>query len=86
LQQVFGRHLCIEWIDKFNQNNLQSNERFAESLSRGRSNKGIGELKIRNEFKEQQKQQSFLYCRGFTHEKIAMRLNRQNINALKCKH
>jgi len=42
LQQVFGRHLCIEWIDKFNQNNLQSNERFAKSLIRGYSNKGTG--------------------------------------------
>ncbi|WP_232787555.1 regulatory protein RecX [Paraglaciecola sp. MB-3u-78] len=50
----FERHLCVEWIEKFNQSNLQSNERFAESLIRGRSNKGIGELRIRNELKEHQ--------------------------------
>jgi len=111
LQRDFERHLCLEWIDKFSQHNLQSNERFAESLIRGRANKGIGESRIRNElkehqismqiiaaafeeldidwfelaakafqkkyagksakdFKEQQKQQRFLYYRGFTHEQI----------------
>jgi SOS response regulatory protein OraA/RecX len=32
----FEGHLCIECIDKFNQNNLQSNVRFTESLIRGR--------------------------------------------------
>lgn len=26
------RHLCVEWIDKFNQNNLQNNVRFAGFL------------------------------------------------------
>jgi regulatory protein len=46
--------LCLEWIDKFNQHNLQSNEIFAESLIRGRSNKGIGETRIRNELKQHQ--------------------------------
>lgn len=39
LQRDFERHLCLEWIDKFNQHNLQSNERFAEPLIRGRTNK-----------------------------------------------
>jgi regulatory protein len=112
LQRDFERHLCLEWIDKFNQYNLHSNERFAESLIRGLANKGIGELRIRNElkehqistqiiaaafeeldinwfelalkvfqkkyagkstkdYKEQQKQQRFLYFRGCTHEQIS---------------
>lgn len=26
------RHMCVEWIDKFNQNNLQNNVRFAGFL------------------------------------------------------
>jgi regulatory protein len=111
LLRDFDRNLSLEWIDKFSQHNLQSNERFAEALIRGRSNKGIGESRIRNELKEhqiseeivkaamlelnidwfelalnvfdkkysskpakdykdQQKQQRFLYYRGFTHEQI----------------
>jgi SOS response regulatory protein OraA/RecX len=32
LLRDFERYLCIELIDKFNQNNLQSNERFTEYL------------------------------------------------------
>jgi SOS response regulatory protein OraA/RecX len=54
LQRDFERYLCLEWIDKFNQHNLQRNERFAESLIRGCTNKGIGESRIRNELKEHQ--------------------------------
>jgi regulatory protein len=52
LQRDFERHICFEWIVKFKQHNLQSNERFAESLIRGRANKGIGKSIIRNAFKE----------------------------------
>jgi SOS response regulatory protein OraA/RecX len=48
----FKHHLCTEWIDNFNQNNLQSNEMFTESLNHGRSNKGIGESRISNGLKE----------------------------------
>ncbi|WP_299072642.1 regulatory protein RecX [uncultured Paraglaciecola sp.] len=111
MQRDFERSLCIEWIEKYKQHKLQSNERFAESLIRGRANKGIGELRIRQElkehqitaeivaqamdelsvdwfelvlkvyekkykgeapkdYKEQQKQQRFLYSRGFTPEQI----------------
>jgi SOS response regulatory protein OraA/RecX len=52
LQPDFERHLCLERIDKFSHHNLQSNERFAESLKSGRSNKGIGESRIRNQLRE----------------------------------
>jgi SOS response regulatory protein OraA/RecX len=44
----------MEWLEKFNQNNLQSNKRFTESLIRGRLNKGIIESRIRNELEEHQ--------------------------------
>ena len=50
----FERHLCIEYINKFNQNNLQSNERFADPLDPCCSDKCIGEPKIRNILKEPQ--------------------------------
>jgi regulatory protein len=46
LQRDFERHLCLEWIDKFNQHNLLSKARFAESLIRERVDEGIGELRI----------------------------------------
>lgn len=111
LQRDFERALCLEWIEKYRQHNLQSDERFTESLIRGRSNKGIGENRIRNELREhqidpdliefvlreldidwfelaakvyhkkypfpksddykvRQKQQRFMYYRGFTQEQI----------------
>jgi SOS response regulatory protein OraA/RecX len=54
LQRYLSRHLYIEWIDTFNQNNLQSNKRFSESLKRGRLNKGIGESRICNELQKYQ--------------------------------
>jgi SOS response regulatory protein OraA/RecX len=46
--------LYIVWIDKFNQNNLKSNKRFAESSIRGRFKKGISKSRIRNELEEHQ--------------------------------
>ena len=111
LQRKFDRQLCIEWIEKFRQKNLQSDSRFAGLLVRIRTNKGIGESRIRNELKEhrisqdiidaaiqeedidwfelalqvfekkfantaevdwkgQQKQQRFMYYRGFSQEQI----------------
>ena len=122
MNRDYDRHLCLEWIDKFNQHNLQSDERFAEALIRGRTNKGIGESRIRNDlkehqiseeivnaamleinidwfelalkvfekkytgkpakdFKEQLKQQRFLYYRGFTHEQIRYAIESSKINA-----
>ncbi|MGK0304280.1 MAG: SOS response regulatory protein OraA/RecX [Gammaproteobacteria bacterium] len=51
LQRHLLRHL---YIDTFNQNNLQSNKRFSESLNRGRLNKGIGESRVCNELQKYQ--------------------------------
>ncbi|MGS2720458.1 regulatory protein RecX [Paraglaciecola aestuariivivens] len=52
LERNFDYDLSIEWIEKFNQHNLQSEQRFAEALIRGRVNKGIGELRVLNELKQ----------------------------------
>jgi SOS response regulatory protein OraA/RecX len=46
--------LYIAWIDKFNQNNLQSNERFTDFLIRGCLNKGVSKSRIRNKLKDHQ--------------------------------
>lgn len=44
--------LSQQQIDKFSQADIQSDQRFAESLVRIRINKGIGEQRIRGELKE----------------------------------
>lgn len=40
-----------EWLNKFAESGIQSDERFAEMLARSKVNKGAGELSIRNEFR-----------------------------------
>ena len=44
--------LSLQQIDKFSAANIQSEARFAESLVRGRINKGFGELFIRGQLSE----------------------------------
>lgn len=44
--------LCEEQIEKFVDNNIQSDTRFAESLIRGRVAKGQGENRVRQELRE----------------------------------
>lgn len=45
---------CISELDLFTANNLQSDERYAQSLVRHRVGKGYGEVRIRAELREQQ--------------------------------
>lgn len=52
LVREFEYELSVLWIEKFSEDNLQSEERFTESFIRGRTNKGIGEVRIRNELKD----------------------------------
>jgi regulatory protein len=52
LRKEHDAQLSQQQIDKFSQADIQSDQRFAESLVRGRVNKGIGEQHIRSELKE----------------------------------
>ncbi|MGJ8678729.1 regulatory protein RecX [Paraglaciecola sp.] len=111
-ERDFDIELCRQWIDKFSESDIQSDLRFAESLIRGRVNKGVGEVRILKELKDhkidndfirqamqelqidwfelaskvfikrfsgqvatdwkaKQKQQRFMYFRGFSHEQIS---------------
>ena len=60
LRKEFDAQLCQQQIDKFSQANIQSDQRFAESLVRGRINKGIGEQRIRSELKEHNIEQELI--------------------------
>jgi regulatory protein len=66
----FNRQLCVEWINKFCKHNLQSDIRYAEAFTRIRSNKGVGESRIRNELKQNQ----------ITQEIIDTAIAKQNID------
>ena len=44
--------LCIEQLDKFTQQNIQSDRRFAEMLIRSKAHKGYGPNRIRMELSE----------------------------------
>jgi regulatory protein len=52
LRKEHDAQLSQQQINKFSLANIQSDRRFAESLIRGRINKGIGEQRIRSELKE----------------------------------
>tara|TARA_R110002167_G_scaffold1441_16_gene6898 strand:+ start:9862 stop:10320 length:459 start_codon:yes stop_codon:yes gene_type:complete len=47
----YDTELCEQWLNKFAQSDIQSDERYAEMLARSKVNKGAGELSIRNEFR-----------------------------------
>lgn len=47
----FDTELSEQWLNKFAQSDIQSDERYAEMLARSKINKGVGELSIRNEFR-----------------------------------
>ena len=51
-QKGFEPQVCYEQIDKFSEQNIQSDSRFAEMLIRSRAKKGYGESRVRNELKE----------------------------------
>jgi regulatory protein len=47
----YHTELSEQWLNKFAQSDIQSDERYAEMLARSKINKGVGELSIRNEFR-----------------------------------
>ncbi|WP_340677291.1 regulatory protein RecX [Paraglaciecola sp.] len=51
-QRNFNGELVQEWLNKFSCADLQSELRFAEMLARSRINKGLGELRLKNEFNQ----------------------------------
>jgi regulatory protein len=61
-QRNFDAELVQEWLDKFSNADLQSELRFAEMLARSRVNKGSGELRLINEFKQHKIPQDIVKC------------------------
>jgi regulatory protein len=51
-QRNFNEELVQDWLQKFSSADVQSELRFAEMLARSRINKGVGELRLRNELKQ----------------------------------
>ncbi|MFT5313170.1 MAG: regulatory protein [Paraglaciecola sp.] len=60
LRKEHDAQLCHQQIDKFSQANIQSEQRFAESLVRSRINKGMGEDRIRRELNEHHIEQELI--------------------------
>lgn len=50
-QRDFDGELVLQWLIKFAESDIQSDERFAEMLARSKVNKGMGELRVKNEIK-----------------------------------
>ncbi|MCF2950187.1 recombination regulator RecX [Paraglaciecola aquimarina] len=115
IERDFEPDECRQWIAKFCESNIQSDQRFTESLIRTRTGKGVGQRRILQELKEhdidpdvianmfkeaqidwfelakkvfikrfseeagtdwkaRQKQQRFMYYRGFSQEQISYAL------------